>query len=231
MASFCSGVRAWVLVGGPLVCDVVGDALVVGELVDDVEVAGVVGAGVGVAVHAAHTPASTTTPGATANKERPDQRIPKPPLPATERVLATITTPPRTGHPSTSPCGQPAPRTRRGARGRAARDAPPGTAAALAGRPIRHTLKRMCRSIKPLNNLAPPVTTEEIQAAALQYVRKVAGTRAPSQANAAAFDEAVHIIAHATEHLLAALTTSAPPRTREELAAAARARFAARTRA
>jgi hypothetical protein len=86
----------------------------------------------------------------------------------------------------------------------------------------------MCRSIKPLNNLEPPVTHDEVEAAALQYVRKVAGTRAPSRANAAAFDEAVRVIAHATEHLLAHLETSAAPRTREELAAAARQRYAAR---
>ena len=72
----------------------------------------------------------------------------------------------------------------------------------------------MCRSIKPLNNLDPPVTHDEVHAAALQYVRKVAGTRAPSRANAEAFDRAVHEIAHATEHLLASLSTTAEPRTR-----------------
>lgn len=94
----------------------------------------------------------------------------------------------------------------------------------------RRTLDVMCRSIKPLNNLDPPVTHDEVHAAALQYVRKVAGTRAPSRANAEAFDRAVHEIAHATEHLLASLSTTAEPRTREELAAVARARFEARGR-
>jgi hypothetical protein len=86
----------------------------------------------------------------------------------------------------------------------------------------------MCRSIITLRRPDTAATDEEVRAAALQYVRKVSGTAAPSQANAAAFDEAVAAVAHATEHLLDALTTSAPPKNREVEAAKARARSAAR---
>ena len=86
----------------------------------------------------------------------------------------------------------------------------------------------MCRNIHTLHNFEPAATTDEVQAAALQYVRKIAGTTKPSRANQAAFDEAVDAIAHATQHLLEHLTTSAPPRLREVEAAKARARAAAR---
>ena len=86
----------------------------------------------------------------------------------------------------------------------------------------------MCRNIRPLNNFEPPATTEEIQAAALQYVRKVAGTTKPSAVNAAVFDEAVAAVAAATTRLLDALQTSAPPKNREVEAAKARARAAKR---
>lgn len=86
----------------------------------------------------------------------------------------------------------------------------------------------MCRNIRPLNNLAPPATDTEMHEAALQYVRKIAGTRTPSRANQAAFDDAVERITAASRDLLAALTTTAPPRSREQLAQAARARSAAR---
>lgn len=82
----------------------------------------------------------------------------------------------------------------------------------------------MCRNIRQLHNFAPPATTEEVSAAALQYVRKVAGATKPSQANQAAFDEAVAAVAHATQHLLDALVTSAPPKNRDVEAAKARAR-------
>lgn len=82
----------------------------------------------------------------------------------------------------------------------------------------------MCRNIRALNNFSPPATGAEMRAAALQYVRKVAGTTRPSAANQAAFDEAVAAVAHATEHLLAALVTTAPPRDREVEAVKARAR-------
>ncbi|GIE77940.1 hypothetical protein Aph02nite_38900 [Actinoplanes philippinensis] len=82
----------------------------------------------------------------------------------------------------------------------------------------------MCRSIHQLHNFEPPATPDEIHAAALQYVRKIAGTARPSQANQAAFDQAVAAVQAATAELLAALVTSAPPRDREVEAAKARAR-------
>ena len=82
----------------------------------------------------------------------------------------------------------------------------------------------MCRNIRTLHNFEPPATTDEVHAAALQYVRKISGTAKPSQANQAAFDEAVHEIAHITRHLLEHLTTSAPPKNRDVEAAKARAR-------
>jgi hypothetical protein len=82
----------------------------------------------------------------------------------------------------------------------------------------------MCRNIRTLHNFEPPATRDEVQAAALQYVRKVSGTTKPSQANQAAFDRAVHEIAHITEHLLDDLVTAAPPKNREVEAAKARAR-------
>lgn len=83
----------------------------------------------------------------------------------------------------------------------------------------------MCRNIKPLNNLTPPATDAEIRDAALQYVRKIAGTRTPRRANQAAYDEAVAAITAASHALLDALVTTAPPRTREQLAEQARARY------
>lgn len=86
----------------------------------------------------------------------------------------------------------------------------------------------MCRNIRPLNNFAPPATNDEVTAAALQYVRKVAGTTKPSAANQAAFDQAVAEIAHTTRHLLDALVTTAPPKDREVEAVKARARAQAR---
>jgi hypothetical protein len=82
----------------------------------------------------------------------------------------------------------------------------------------------MCRNIRTLHNFEPPATNDEVQAAALQYVRKVSGTTKPSQANQAAFDRAVGEIAHITRHLLDDLVTSAPPKDRETEAAKARAR-------
>ena len=86
----------------------------------------------------------------------------------------------------------------------------------------------MCRNIRPLHNFEPPATTQEVDAAALQYVRKVAGATRPSQANADAFDLAVREVAEATQRLLDALVTTAPPKDREVEAAKARARAAAR---
>ncbi|MET0493537.1 MAG: DUF2277 domain-containing protein [Actinoplanes sp.] len=86
----------------------------------------------------------------------------------------------------------------------------------------------MCRNIRQLHNFEPPATEDEVQAAALQYVRKVAGSTRPSQANQAAFDRAVAAVAAATSELLAELVTSAPPKDREVEAAKARERAAVR---
>lgn len=86
----------------------------------------------------------------------------------------------------------------------------------------------MCRNIRPLNNFEPPATSDEVRAAALQFVRKVAGTTKPSKANEEFFNEAVEEIAQITQHLLDHLTTSAAPKNREVEAAKARARSAAR---
>ncbi len=86
----------------------------------------------------------------------------------------------------------------------------------------------MCRNIRQLHNFEPPATTDEVTAAALQYVRKVSGSTKPSQANQEAFDRAVAEVAHATQHLLDALTTTAPPKDREVEADKARARAAVR---
>jgi len=86
----------------------------------------------------------------------------------------------------------------------------------------------MCRNIRVLSNFEPPATEDEVQAAALQYVRKVSGTTKPSAANQEAFDEAVAVVADATRTLLDALVIKAPPRDRETEAAKARARAAER---
>jgi len=86
----------------------------------------------------------------------------------------------------------------------------------------------MCRNIRTLHNFEPPATTEEVEAAALQYVRKVSGSTRPSQVNQAAFDKAVREVTEATRRLLGELTTSAPPKNREVEAAKARERAAAR---
>jgi hypothetical protein len=86
----------------------------------------------------------------------------------------------------------------------------------------------MCRNIRPLANFEPPVTEDEIEAAALQYVRKISGATKPSQANAEAFDRAVADVAAASARLLRALVTTAPPKDREVEAAKARQRAAAR---
>ncbi len=86
----------------------------------------------------------------------------------------------------------------------------------------------MCRNIKTLYNFAPPVTDEEIRAAALQYVRKVSGFNKPSKANEAAFFAAVDTVVTATRTLLDSLDTTALPRDREVEAARGRARSAER---
>jgi hypothetical protein len=90
------------------------------------------------------------------------------------------------------------------------------------------TLLGMCRNIRQLHNFEPPATRSEVEAAALQYVRKVAGSTNPSQRNQAAFDRAVAAVAAATEELLAELVTTAPPKDREVEAVKARERAAKR---
>jgi hypothetical protein len=86
----------------------------------------------------------------------------------------------------------------------------------------------MCRNIRVLHNFEPPATPEEIEAAAVQYVRKISGATKPSKANEAVFDRAVAEVTEVSKRLLASLVTSAPPRDREVEAAKARARAAAR---
>jgi len=86
----------------------------------------------------------------------------------------------------------------------------------------------MCRNIKPLFNFDPPVTKDEVQAASLQFVRKITGFNKPSQANEAAFLAAVDEIAGVSTRLIRSLETTAPPKNREEVAAKARARAAQR---
>ena len=86
----------------------------------------------------------------------------------------------------------------------------------------------MCRNIRQLHNFDPPATSDEVRAAALQYVRKISGTTKPSQANAEAFDQAVEDIAAVSQRLLGQLVTTAPPKDREVEAAKAKARSAAR---
>jgi hypothetical protein len=82
----------------------------------------------------------------------------------------------------------------------------------------------MCRNIRVLSNFEPPATSDEVHAAALQYVRKVSGQNTPSAANAEVFARAVDEIAHLTRHLLDDLVIAAPPRDRAVEAAKARAR-------
>jgi hypothetical protein len=86
----------------------------------------------------------------------------------------------------------------------------------------------MCRNIRVLHNFEPPATPDEVRAAALQYVRKISGSAKPSAANEAAFAAAVDEVAAASQRLLDALVTTAPPKDRETEAAKARARSAAR---
>jgi hypothetical protein len=88
----------------------------------------------------------------------------------------------------------------------------------------------MCRNIKMLFNFDPPVTPEEVHAASLQYVRKISGFNKPSKANESAFLAAVEEVASVSTRLLRSLETNASPRSREEEAAKAKARGAARYR-
>jgi hypothetical protein len=86
----------------------------------------------------------------------------------------------------------------------------------------------MCRNIRQLHNFDPPASEEEVQDAALQFVRKVSGTNKPSKANTEAFNLAVDEVTAATRKLLDSLVTHAPPKNREEEAAKRRARYEAR---
>jgi len=86
----------------------------------------------------------------------------------------------------------------------------------------------MCRNIKTLFNFDPPVTDEEIRAASLQFVRKITGFHKPSKANETAFLAAVDEVSNASSRLIRSLETNAAPRNREEEAARAKARAAAR---
>jgi hypothetical protein len=86
----------------------------------------------------------------------------------------------------------------------------------------------MCRNIKQLHNYEPPSTNDEVAAAALQFVRKVSGSRDPSRVNQEAFDLATEQITQSTRQLVDALITAAPPKNRQEEAAKARARSAQR---
>jgi len=86
----------------------------------------------------------------------------------------------------------------------------------------------MCRNIRQLHNFDPPATEDEIEDAALQFVRKISGSNKPSAANAEAFDRAVAEVAASTRKLLDALVTNAPPKNREEEAAKRRAKYEAR---
>ncbi|HEX9597321.1 MAG TPA: DUF2277 domain-containing protein [Anaerolineales bacterium] len=86
----------------------------------------------------------------------------------------------------------------------------------------------MCRNIKVLYNFEPPATDDEVNAAALQFVRKISGFTKPSQANEAAFNQAIAEVAKVSRGLLAALVTQAPPRDRDVIALRARQRAAKR---
>jgi hypothetical protein len=86
----------------------------------------------------------------------------------------------------------------------------------------------MCRNIKMLFNFDPPVTDDEVRAASLQFVRKLTGFNKPSKTNEAAFSLAVDEVTAVSARLLRSLETNAPPRSREEEAARAKARNAAR---
>ncbi|HTI32904.1 MAG TPA: DUF2277 domain-containing protein [Miltoncostaea sp.] len=83
----------------------------------------------------------------------------------------------------------------------------------------------MCRNIRTLHNFEPPATADEVQAAALQYVRKISGSARPSKANQEAFDRAVEAVAAISRTLLDELVTSAPPRNREVEIVRARERY------
>jgi hypothetical protein len=83
----------------------------------------------------------------------------------------------------------------------------------------------MCRNIRTLFNFDPPASEDELRDAALQYVRKISGMRAPSKANAKVFVRAVEDVTAASRRLMDGLTTTAPPRDRDEERAKAKARW------
>lgn len=83
----------------------------------------------------------------------------------------------------------------------------------------------MCRSIKPLFNFSPPATDEDIRAAALQFVRKIAGTRKPSKQNTDAFDVAVEEIFQSSKRMLEGLVATTPPRDRARFESMKKLRF------
>jgi hypothetical protein len=82
----------------------------------------------------------------------------------------------------------------------------------------------MCRNIKTLANFCPPATDDEVRASALQFVRKLSGSSRPSRANEVAFNRAVEEVTSAAQRLIESLTTTAPPRNREEVARKAQER-------
>ncbi|NKB33540.1 MAG: DUF2277 family protein [Pseudomonadales bacterium] len=86
----------------------------------------------------------------------------------------------------------------------------------------------MCRNIRILFNFDPPATDDEIRAAAIQFVRKVSGSTKPSKINEPAFNQAIDEIAHSTRRLMENLSTTAPPKDRDEERAKAQARAAKR---
>ncbi len=86
----------------------------------------------------------------------------------------------------------------------------------------------MCRNIRDLFNFDPPTTPEEVRDAALQYVRKISGSRTPSRQNQQAFERAVEEVTRASERLLTELVTNAAPKNREAELAKRRARFRSR---
>jgi hypothetical protein len=86
----------------------------------------------------------------------------------------------------------------------------------------------MCRNIRTLANFAPPASDEEIRASALQFVRKLSGSNRPSRANEAVFNQAIDEVTEAARRLIRSLTTSAPPRSREEEAKKVQERTRAR---
>lgn len=88
----------------------------------------------------------------------------------------------------------------------------------------------MCRNIRTLANFEPPATDDEVRASALQFVRKLSGMNKPSRANQEVFDRAVDEVTEAARKLVASITTSATPRSREEEARKARERFSRRSR-